>query len=413
MQQSYVKHFEKTLGYFKDFSAHPVFLPGANPNFQFSEPLNSYRDLLNSLRSSNKGFRARIDEHQISCAETVEAISKLDLIHKEGFFTILSILCHCYRWNTLPASEDVYALESLDFPQYLWQPFCLLADSLNAPYCGSLYSTTTSNFLIKGLSGSASYDFSRIEFDDLEVPYNWLPDCYSAQLAHWVKVFVFTEMHGGHVNKACISIVEALSQPNLDARLLEERLNILLQSIRSLTRVFGTYVRTSKLDVGLWRQMVQPVFIWGLATQPNSTQRLEGASGLQVGCIQLLDWLLGIEMQSTMGRAMLNSRRYLPDRFREMFKNIEPCRRVLKKVLSENPNPSITSLYKECLEAVNAYRNSHLQRGKIYIRGDGQDKSITTTGLSIQKSNDAIKDFERDMIERIQEVQGKLPANPS
>ena len=388
------------------FFETPVFLSKVNPLKEIAAPFNVYSDLLNSLYKYNNlssgGVRKVIKKVLLEKEFNFDNIKILTKLEKEKLYSVLAILCHCYRWDYLPPSKDQYKITKLDFPKKLWTPFCLLSDEFEIPYCGTLFTTTVSDFKITNKACGESYDFKEIEFDDIEVNHIWIEERYAKELEQWIKVFVMTEMKGGYSNLACLDILKAIVLDDLNR--LKKGLENLHQGIKEITKVFNTQVRNVFLNIDLWRNYVQPSFIWGLESDPKFKYALEGASGLQVGCIHLLDLVLGIEMQSKMGEAMMNSRKYFPKEFRELLNSIEPYRYLLKEYLFKINNDELTNLYNRNISALKSYRKSHKNRGKVYIKGDGSEKQITTTGLSIKTSDIAIEDFEKDMSERIKET---------
>ncbi len=406
----------------KLFLKHPLFLNYKNPAKILPDKFKIYADILNNVHNynnCNQGMRHFIEQQLQFNAQNINKndLNLLNATEQNDVFNVLSMLCHCYRWNYVPAPVEAYALKNLDFPHNLWQPFCYLADILQQPYCGTLYSTTVSNFYLSNYQAHERYDFNQISFDDIHILYNWLPQEYALQLNQWVKIFVMTEMQGGYANVACMDILQAIF--NDDVPKLKTALIDLNQGIHKITDVFSKQVRNTTLNIDLWRQVVQPIFIWGLQSDDKYDYPLEGASGLQVGCIQLIDTILGLDMESFMGKSLLKSRMYFPFAMRTFFTNIEQLRYELTnyinniKINGNNNNnyadySELKILYNACVESMLAYRKSHVQRGKLYIKGDGTEKQITTTGLSVNSSINAAQEFEKDMQERIQENTKKI-----
>ncbi len=395
----------------ENFLLHPVFLSSSNPSKILPDKFQVYSNILSLLSLYNNpslGMRSFI-EQQLQNKDIISFndIAMLNKNQLKAVFNVLSMLCHCYRWNYLPPEDETYALKILNFPDKLWQPFCLIADILKQPYCGTLYSTTTSNFYIVNYKENEKYNFKDINFDSINILYNWLPQENAEQLQQWVKIFVMTEMQGGYANTACISILCSIL--NQDKAKLKLGLKELNSGIHKITDIFSKQVRSSLLDVSLWRKIVQPFFIWGLKSDKNYNFPLEGASGLQVGCIQLIDTILGLEMNSFMGKSLIKSRMYFPYEMRMFFIKIEQLRyELIKYVQNNSQDNELKELYNSCINSMLAYRKSHMQRGKLYIKGDGSEKKITTTGLSVQSSLNANKEFEKDMQERINENENNI-----
>lgn len=388
-----------------DFLKFPSFIPEKIPLKDLSAPFDIYVDLLDTIYLVNSeaqgGVRKFLEDSLETFTLDVEQIEALNYWEQEYLFAVLTMLAHSYRWNYLPPSPEEYLKKEVDFPDALWKPLTYVADRLEHPYCGTLWSTMLLNFQLKSHMPGAAIDLDQVRYEDIHITHSWVAQEYHQQLEQWIKVFVMTDLVGATANVACIHILQGIMKN--DAIAVSTALDQLYQGIHKIAAVFNREVRGQKLNIEQWRNYIQPTFIWGVVSDDTGIP-LEGASGLQVGCIQIIDLVLGVEMQSKMGQAFMASRKYLPKKARLLLEYLEPYRHHLKNFLQETNDASMLHKYKQCLEVLENYRISHRQRGKIYIQGDGSPKAITTTGLSIQSSDDAIKHFELDMNERIKET---------
>ncbi len=387
------------------FLKHPSFLPQKVPHTQLPEPFKIYVNLLDSIYLWNSkdrgGVRSFLRNALLDVSIDSQEIDALGYWEQEKLLSVLTLLAHCYRWNYLPPEPEEFVKQNMDFPDQLWKPLSYIACKLEHPHCGTLWSIMLMNFQVKGQAPETNLQIDNVRFQDLSLAHNWVCKEFQGQLEHWIKIFIMTEMVGTGANKACMQVLNAIIEN--DKEMLGKALELLHESIIGIITVFNREVRGQKLNMAQWREHIQPSFIWGLKDL-HSQSPLEGVSGLQIGCIQLMDLVLGLEMESTMGRAMLASRKYFPKHSRDFFEALEPHRNKLKSYLKRKNDQVLNEKYNQCLEALESYRISHKQRGKVYIKGDGTTKSITTTGLSVQNSFDAIKQFDADMEERIYET---------
>ncbi|GAL83663.1 hypothetical protein MYP_890 [Sporocytophaga myxococcoides] len=387
------------------FLKHPSFLPEKVPHTRLPAPFDIYVDLLNHVYLWNSKDRGGVRSFLYNALSEVsidnKEIDALDYWEQEKLLSVLTLLAHCYRWNYLPPEPDEFLKQNMNFPHQLWQSLSYVADKLEHPHCGTLWSIMLMNFQVIEQAPGTNLQIDKVNFQDLSLAHNWVCKEFQGQLEHWIKIFIMTEVVGTTANKACMQVLKAIIENDKD--MLGKALELLYESIIGITTVFNREVRGQKLNMAQWREHIQPSFVWGLK-DPQSQSLLEGVSGLQLGCIQLMDLVLGLEMDSTMGRAMMASRKYFPKHSRDLLEALEPYRNKLKFYLKRKNDQDLNAKYNQCLEALESYRISHKQRGKAYIKGDGTSKSITTTGLSVQNSFDAIKQFDADMEERILET---------
>lgn len=392
----------KTVSEFLDF---PSFIPPNIPLITLPKPFDFYIEILDNIHlvntQSKGGVRQFVDLNLRTFKCNISLIDNLSGNQKEKLLSVLTMIAHCYRWNYLPPCEEEYRKQNMVFPSMLWEPLKYVANCLDHPYCGTLWSTTVSNFQLIGKSPDTQINLENTGINDIVIAHSWVENNLLNQLQQWVRVFIMTEIVGSYANKACFKIMKAVQEGNIAN--IEGGLEDLLIGIKKITSVFNQEIRGQKLDIHLWRNYIQPTFIWGIISE-GSEFPLEGASGLQVGCVHLIDLTLGIAMDSKMGKAMMESRKYFSKKHRELFAHLESNRFQLKNYISNRNIYSLTLKYNSCIHALEAYRVSHKQRGKLYIKGDGTSKSITTTGLSVNYSNEAANHFEKDMQDRIEET---------
>lgn len=171
-------------------------------------------------------------------------------------------------------------------------------------------------------------------------------------------------------------------------------------------KVFHREVRFRSLDKNLWREWVQPTFIWG--PESGSGERLEGASGLQLGAVQCVDIALGVEGGSAMGKAVVESRKYMPKPHRLFLAALDAARNVVRDFVMGSRSNELERRYNDCIGIMARFRTSHQARGAAYIRGDASPKTITSTGLSLSGEGSAVRVFSEAMEERLRETTQSL-----
>lgn len=398
LERSYRKHLSNEGG----------FLPPFIPLSQLPATFNEYTRLLDELprwyNVAAGGVRKWLDEQlrdfDYCLLKNIEALNDKQQ-HK--LFMVLSLLAHCYRWNHMPPDPSGYHLKNIDFPDGLKIPFYFLADILEQPHCGTLYSTTTSNWTIKNRVGGEAYMNEEIRMDNLQLAHNLLLPPMDEQLERWLLTFTVMEAYGARAVKDIVALVKTVTERKVDDCLGIFR--SLVSNIKLMITHFNKEIQFRKIDKNLWREWLQPTFIWGLE---ENGEKLEGASGLQLGAVQCIDIALGIPAKSVMGAAMVNSRKYMPAGHRDFFSHMDRCSNIIREFVIDTRNGELTGYYNQCIRMMTDWRESHKVRGKEYIKGDGTNKPVNSTGLSISIEDEPVQVFEIAMEERIAETKSVI-----
>jgi len=394
-----------TRSYKKNLSAEGGFLPKKVPNCELPAKFEKYFKTINNLYlyypNRNKSVRTWMNDifHSFNLEDE---ITKLSYWKKNKLLTVVTILCHAYRWDNLPPSKIRYEETSVNLPKGLEAPLILLSKLLNQPPCGSLWNTTICNWKIKNKLGGISYKNIDISMNNIEIAHTWFNNELHEQLEKWILIFVISEAKGAPIINKLVSLIQLCELKN-DQAIIEEfkELNIYLAEF---TRFFNEHIQFKKLDVKKWRSWIQPTFIWGLKSKDG--ELLEGASGLQLGITQCLDIALGVNNDSKIGKALKNSRKFMPTFHRQFLYDLEACKDIIRQYVLITSNTEIKIEYNKCLKHLSKFRKSHKIRGKEYIKGDHTKKTMTTTGLSIiAKDSNLMKDFEELMDIRINDTE--------
>lgn len=178
-------------------------------------------------------------------------------------------------------------------------------------------------------------------------------------------------------------------------------LEALGEAINVMNHVFYKNIRAKLIDPVSWNQSIKPIYGWGLDTGEGI---LEGASGLQLGSIQCADAVLGIDNETFLPRAAVESRRYMPESHRRFLAVMDEVRVLVPRYVRECNKPLLTQHYNDCVDSLRAWRQAHQRRGALYLRGNGNVPLGGTTGMAIAGSDNAVEEFHSMMQERINET---------
>lgn len=385
------------------------FLPSYVPLSTLPVRLAHYTEALDLLPATYSrdlgGVREWMDERFRNFnPDLLSEIATLNDPEQHKLLVVLSILAHTYRWDSVPAPRSAYETKTLQLPAGIEKPFFFLADLLDQPRCGTLWSTTISNWRMKGRRGGDSYRNEEMTLENLQIAHSWFPPPMHEQLERWVLVFTLMEARGAPVIRDLVALIEAAARENVPMSI--DLFHNLSANLSRMIKVFHREIRFRSLDKNLWREWIQPTFIWGL--ESGSGEQLEGASGLQLGAVQCVDIALGVEGESAMGKAVIESRKYMPKPHRLFLAALDGAGNVVRDFVVRSRSNELKRQYNECISIMARFRTSHQARGAAYIRGDGSPKTITSTGLSLSGEESAVQVFDEAMEERLRETRQGL-----
>jgi Indoleamine 2,3-dioxygenase len=183
------------------------------------------------------------------------------------------------------------------------------------------------------------------------------------------------------------------------------------RELERMSEPFMFNVRKANFSSDDFLTLIQPTTIWGL---DEGEGVLEGASGPQIGALQIADSILGIDRSSAMGQAVLHSRKYLPARHRRFIEIFESyCPAVSAFVLAQN-NPSLTEPFNACLDVMMGWRRMHQKRGAMNLKPQTTESnpSYVSSGGVIALKDERIARFEASMQDRMDETRAaRAPAS--
>lgn len=150
------------------------FLPNFVPLDTLPEPFHLYVETVNNLHEHYAGqyggVRAWMDSIFYKYDEALNTvIQNLNNKEKQKLMTVLTVLAHTYRWDSMPPQESAYALQDLKFPKGIDIPFTFLALLLQQPKCGTLWNMTLCNWTLKNKPCGSSYLNEDLTFENMQV----------------------------------------------------------------------------------------------------------------------------------------------------------------------------------------------------------------------------------------------------
>lgn len=321
----------------------------------------------------------------------------------EALMTAVSVLAHAYRWDSIPVRPERYALERIELPEGLREPWSLLAARLGVIRVGNLFSMVLNNWRLATVPSGSPYSNRALAPRDLDILHAWLRPPERAGLRAFMLCVIETEARGAPALQTIVDLIAAAARQN--AHETAFCLDKLETQAQEMARIFSTYIRKQQVGIDQFLLLIQPAFIWGL---DEGDGPLEGASGTQVGVLQAIDGALGIGHTTPMGKGILRSRRYLPPAQRRFLDAVDAASPIVRDFVGACGDPQLTDLYNGCVETMQLWRRVHQKRGALYLRGEKEAApDFLSTGL-VARGGDRVQIFEQAMSERTSETAAAL-----
>ena len=380
------------------------FLPQCVPGIVLPDSLFQYYNCIQSLSEyfsvSCDGVRPWLDKIFSSYDYTLDkVIDKLTQEEKYEFLTILSILIQSYRWDKCPPASAEYKRNTIIFPKGLYTPWKTLSHHFSLPLSNTYYSIIASNWTLKDKKPGDLYTLSDMRADNIKLLYSWLKPPYEEQLAHFLLSFVELESFGALVIDCITKAFSAIWDNNLG--LLKVSLSELDVAINQINRAFNKRIKIKNISIEDWKEIIHIPFGWGII---RDGKRLEGANGMQVGTLAMLNSFFGIASDSSIGKATLGSRVYLLPKQRKLLEILDNSN-VLRTFVMEAKNTELTTLYNKNLDSLVRWRVSHQRRGHKYLAHPTNEMPQMATGLTLPDAGNSIDEiFYDEMEDRITET---------
>jgi hypothetical protein len=394
-----------------------TFLPERVPVIAgLPEPFTAFRDAMGDLaehyQHPGAGVRGWLDGLFGRCdPDVLSAVRAADVATQAGLFGILTILVHAYRWDTAPPAADRFGETELLLPEGLRAPWAGLCDEAGLPHVGTAWSFLMCNWSLPGREG-ARYDAGSLPEAGVRLGCGWLRPPADSDVEHFNLAFVCVEAKGAPAIALAVEAVAAAQRE--DAAAATEALGRLAEAVDAVSGQFVERIRATRVALDGWLDLVQPTFGWGLPG--GDGQPLSGPGGMQLGTLHVLNAALGVPAGSTIAKATLDSRRYIPTRPREFLAVLDRCAPRLPEFVFASGRQDLKRAFNDALRALRRFRVGHRVQGARYLRAGGQEgapRLSSGTGISWREdpSRPQVEPadlFERQMMDRIVETTDAL-----
>ena len=177
---------------------------------------------------------------------------------------------------------------------------------------------------------------------------------------------------------------------------------------------FVDRIRSSRVALEGWLDLIQPTFAWGFAGADGTT--LSGPGGMQLPSLHVVDAVLGVPAGSPIAKATHASRPYIPLPHRRFLADFDALAPRLGAFVSGSGDRDLKRRYNDALRALRHFRVAHRIQGARYLRAggkEGQPRMSSGTGISWREDPnrpevEPADQFEREMLERIVETTDAL-----
>jgi hypothetical protein len=394
-----------------------TFLPERVPVIAgLPEPFAAFRaavdDVPERYQHPGAGVRGWLDGlFGRSDPDVLDAARAADVATKAGLFGVLTILVHAYRWDTAPPAAARFAEMELRLPEGIRAPWAGLCDEAGLPHVGTAWSFLMCNWWVPGREG-AEYDAASLPETDLRLGCGWLRPPADSDVENFNLAFVCVEAKGAPATALAVDAVGAAQRE--DAAAATDALGGLAEAIDGVSGQFVERIRATRVALDGWLDLVQPTFGWGLLGHDG--QPLSGPGGMQLGTLHVLNAVLGVPGGSTIAKATLASRRYIPTRPREFLAVLDRFAPRLRQFVLASGRQDLKLAFNDALRALRRFRVGHRVQGARYLRAGGQEgapRLSSGTGISWREdpSRPEIEPadlFERQMMDRIVETTDAL-----
>lgn len=319
----------------------------------------------------------------------------------DRLLTTLSVLGHAYRWDRVPPEPEEYQRTKIELPMGLAAPWAALCARYGHPRVGNLASMVTSNWRISGKRGGDGYDAVELLDGAADPAVLWLSGEKADALRAFLRTGIETEAAGARLVLTAVRLVEsALARNAHRCGWLLERLH---GELAAMGKPFKAYIQRQHFTGDDFLTLIQPATLWGI---DEGEGILEGASGPQLGCLQVADAILGVSRASPMGESVMRTRRFLPARHRRFLECADVVGPQVRAYIRGSGDRQLAGLFNACASALKAWRLVHQKRGAMYLRSEtaGVAAAYTSTGGVVALEDERVARFEGAMQERITET---------
>jgi hypothetical protein len=399
--------------WFHDLAGENGFLPRLTPVDSLPDPwmlyLNTALELPGRYHLPGADVRPWLQTvfaNPVPDADALIAVlseSEADLLE-----TVVGVLAHAFRWASAPPLPERYTEAAVSLPAGLADVWAAFGRSGGHPRVANMFSMVLANWRLIGVAGNHKYRAEQLSSGAYKIAIPWLQQEKLLALTTFLGTSIETEARGARAVKTAVQLIGAVQLEDLG--LVAELLRQLGRELERMSEPFMFNVRKANFSSDDFLTLIQPTTIWGL---DEGEGVLEGASGPQIGALQIADSVLGIDRSSKMGQAVLHSRKYLPARHRRFIEVFElHCPVVSAFVLAQN-DPALTEPFNACLDVMMGWRRMHQKRGAMNLKPqETVNLSYASSGGVIALEDERVARFEASMQDRMDETRAARVDRP-
>jgi hypothetical protein len=328
------------------------------------------------------------------------ALNSLSEPEADKLETVVGVLSHAFRWGSAPPLPERYTETVVTLPAGLADVWAAFGRARGHPRVANMFSMVLANWRLH-VPSNGEYRVEQLLAGAYSIAVPWLQPEKLAALTTFLATSIETEARGARAVKTAVQLIGAV---RLEDRVsLAALLGQLGRELERMSEPFMFNVRKAHFSSDDFLTLIQPTTIWGL---DEGEGVLEGASGPQIGALQIADSVLGIDRSSPMGQAVLHSRKYLPARHRRFIEVFEVyCPSVSAFVLAQN-DPVLSEPFNACLDVMMGWRRMHQKRGAMNLKPQAAETKLSyaSSGGVIALEDERIKRFEAAMQDRMNET---------
>jgi hypothetical protein len=387
-------------------SQNTGFLPSKTPLLNLPKPYDNIVKACNELplryHGENKNCRDWLDETFITVPPNwISKLARLTHAEIESLMTKVSLLCHAYRWGSMPAKKEEYQRISINLPvnlEILWKELSL---KLEIPMVGNFYTMVTDNWKHINIKENQEYSSEDIEEGKIEVIHTWLTKPADKELKSFIMAALGMEAQGTQVLRGTKMIYNGILKDKVEDVL--KGMELIEDSVEKIIIFFNNSIKKSLISTNGFLKYIQPTMIWLI-------DDIEGANGTQCCTIQALDSIFGVDRNSTIGKMILRSRVYMLPKHVKLLNSLDESSHILRGYVKKVNNNDLTNSYNKILKRMIVWRISHKNRGANYMKPDNTKAidNYVSTGLAVELDSNRVDVYKNIMQSHIKETNGKI-----
>src|SRR5262245_34904578 len=203
--------------YDEGLSMHGGFLPPEVPLTSLPGPLGRYVDICRELPTHYHApyahARPWLDERMIGGdPDEVEQAAALTEAQCQLMMTVLGLLAHAYRWDSMPPRPEERLRTSLELPGPLATVWWQVSRRLGIPCVGNLYHFVLTNWRLRSRPEGGRYANGELVGENLELAFHYLlPPSDREERTLFISI-VESEARGAEALRAIVALLAAAAR---------------------------------------------------------------------------------------------------------------------------------------------------------------------------------------------------------